>query len=331
VIDPSQSALKELLNRVIDYAGLFPPANLSLAEALHTFRRHRAEPTAWIVARLVLPVDALTQLTAADSATLGSFRISLIPRRVTTSADFTAALQSDLDRANAFLKANPPACLDTIEMLVPEDAARTQALPTLIAEAGRLVRGRTVFWEVPSASNFAEHLALLAEACRAAGPAAAAGEPPALQTPRWGLKLRTGGPRADSIPDSQTIAFALTLSRDPGLPIKFTAGLHHPIRSSVHGAVQHGFINVLMAALLNRHHQLLPDVTAKILDDDRADSFRFEPGYAAWRDLSIATETIRSLRSEVVSFGSCSVAEPLEDLRRLGWLTTDDTEGKVEG
>jgi hypothetical protein len=106
VIDLSRSALKELLNQVIDYAGLFPPANLSLAEALHTFRRHRAEPTAWIVARLVAPIDALTQLTAADSATLGPFRISLIPGRVTTSADFTAALQSDLDRAHTFLDWN---------------------------------------------------------------------------------------------------------------------------------------------------------------------------------------------------------------------------------
>ena len=45
-----------------------------------------------------------------------------------------------------------------------------------------------------------------------------------------GLKIRCGGATPRSVPSSADIAFALTACRKADVPVKFTAGLHHPLR-----------------------------------------------------------------------------------------------------
>ena len=46
----------------------------------------------------------------------------------------------------------------------------------------------------------------------------------------FGYKLRTGGVTVDAFPASMQIAKALVTPATHQLPIKFTAGLHHPLR-----------------------------------------------------------------------------------------------------
>jgi hypothetical protein len=46
----------------------------------------------------------------------------------------------------------------------------------------------------------------------------------------------------------------------------------------------------------------------------------FNGNVARWLDLPLRTELIEDLRRQVVGFGSCSVDEPLNDLRMLGWV-----------
>jgi len=106
------------------------------------------------------------------------------------------------------------------------------------------------------------------------------------------------------------------------LPIKFTAGLHHPLRQ-YREEVQtkmHGFLNVLGAAVLAAEHQWDAHQTSIMLEDEDADSFSFTQDFFAWREWKIDTERLQYRRRFVVSFGSCSFDEPREDLRTLGLL-----------
>ena len=48
-------SLRALLTRLIDYAGLFPPAALSWPQVAANYTRYLASPEAWILNRLVLP------------------------------------------------------------------------------------------------------------------------------------------------------------------------------------------------------------------------------------------------------------------------------------
>jgi hypothetical protein len=52
-------SLRALLSNLIDYAGLYPPAALPLAEAVEKYREHLVSPESWMLNRMVLPSTAL--------------------------------------------------------------------------------------------------------------------------------------------------------------------------------------------------------------------------------------------------------------------------------
>ena len=108
-----------------------------------------------------------------------------------------------------------------------------------------------------------------------------------------------------------------------GVPIKFTAGLHHPLRHFDPGmqVPVHGFVNVFTAGILAHARRLGAEQLQAILEDEEASHFVFTDEAFRWKDLSVPVDAIaRARRDRVVSFGSCSFDEPREDLRALGLL-----------
>src|SRR5207249_3947598 len=108
--------------------------------------------------------------------------------------------------------------------------------------------------------------------------------------------------------------------------IKFTAGLHHPLRQ-YREEVQtkmHGFLNVLGAAALAAEHRWDTNQTATMLEDENVESFSFTDDFFGWREWRIETKRLQYRRRFVVSFGSCSFDEPREDLRALNLLEGTD-------
>ena len=115
------------------------------------------------------------------------------------------------------------------------------------------------------------------------------------------------------------IARALVTAATHQLPIKFTAGLHHPIRQfrDEVKTKMHGFLNVLGAAVLAAEHRWDADQAVTMLEDEDPRSFSFTDDFFAWRDWKIDTERLQYRRKFVRSFGSCSFDEPRDDLRAL--------------
>src|SRR5712692_7899442 len=56
------AALRALLSGLIDYAGLFPPAQLSLQDAVSNFVRYARGPHAWMLGKFVVPAAQLGEL-----------------------------------------------------------------------------------------------------------------------------------------------------------------------------------------------------------------------------------------------------------------------------
>jgi hypothetical protein len=127
---------------------------------------------------------------------------------------------------------------------------------------------------------------------------------------------------ADAFPTSAQISGALVTPATHQLPIKFTAGLHHPIRQfrDEVKTKMHGFLNVLGAAVLAAEHHWDAHQAATMLEDENSDSFSFTDDFLAWREWKIDVERLRYRRKFVTSFGSCSFDEPREDLRALALL-----------
>lgn len=80
-------SFRAMLTNVVDYAGLYPPASLSLDETVANYERYRVSRYAWMLNRLVLPIEKLQEVTIGDA-----WRITLLvagepgplPRQVET-------------------------------------------------------------------------------------------------------------------------------------------------------------------------------------------------------------------------------------------------------
>ena len=191
-----------------------------------------------------------------------------------------------------------------LEMFLPHDVELA-----FLKEARSLIGNLPAFWEAPP-ERTEQTIALLAELNSD------------VDKPTFGFKLRTGGVTADAFPTSQQIARALVTPATHQVPIKFTAGLHHPIRQ-YRDEVQtkmHGFLNVLGAAVLAAEHKWDAHQTAAMLEDENAESFSFDDEFFAWHEWKIDIKRLKDRRKFVTSFGSCSFDEPREDLRALNFL-----------
>ena len=83
----------------------------------------------------------------------------------------------------------------------------------------------------------------------------------------------------------------------------------------------HGFLNVFGAAALAWGADLgAAEVAACVAETDPV-SFAFDDAGFAWRDHVLAAEALAAVRRDWLGgFGSCSFAEPRDDLTGLGML-----------
>lgn len=301
------ASLRALLSHSIDYAGMFPPCSLGLEPALQNQAGYVRSLDSWMLGAFVLSVerfDATRQLLSQFDAQ-HPLRVAALGPKTANAHAFLEAL----DEADAAIRALSRHNVDLVsishlEMFLPHDVDVVS-----LKEARSILGDLLVFWEAPP-DKAEQTIALLAEFNSDA------------DSPTFGYKLRTGGVTADAFPTSMQIAKALVTPATHQLPIKFTAGLHHPLRQ-YRDEVQtkmHGFLNVLGAAALAAEHRWDANQTAVMLQDENADSFSFTDDFFAWREWRIDTKRLQYRRRFVVSFGSCSFDEPREDLRALKLL-----------
>jgi hypothetical protein len=229
--------------------------------------------------------------------------------RTANRDEFLAALEIATEKIRSFSAEHVDlVSIGQLEMPLPQDVDLG-----LLAKMRSILKSLElqVFWETPI-NSAEEAIALVAEHNSQTGAA------------EFGYKLRTGGVTADAFPTSQEIARALVAAARQRVPIKFTAGLHHPIRQfrDEVKTKMHGFLNVLGAAVLAAEYQWDEQQTSEMLEDENGDSFSFHGDFFAWREWKITTDQIKTRRKLVTSFGSCSFDEPREDLRALNLPTS---------
>jgi hypothetical protein len=301
------ASLRALLARSIDYAGMFPPCSLGFDQALRNQAEYVHSPDAWMLGAFVLSTgqfDAAKQLLSQFDAQHPLRVAALGPKAASADAFLDA-----LDEADAAIRSLSRHNVDLVsishlEMFLPHDVDVAS-----LEEARSILSDLPVFWEAPP-DRAEQTIALLTEFNSDADSAT------------FGYKLRTGGVTGDAFPTAMQIAKALVTPATHQLPIKFTAGLHHPLRQyreEVHTKM-HGFLNVLGAAVLAAEHRWDANRTAIMLEDENVDSFSFADDFFAWREWRIDTKRLQYRRRFVVSFGSCSFDEPRDDLHALKLL-----------
>lgn len=297
--------VRSLLENLIDYAGLFPPAELPMADAVRNYAAYRQSEYSWMLGKFIVPASRLEEFEQAAAefwprdGEAGFWKLSVLGG---------ASLKDDLANVNRFSRRHSfgeqaaAVMIDTIEFkasaVAEIEAAMRVMHPTL-----------SCFIEIPITNDPTELIRAIGEEGAFA-------------------KVRTGGVTADAFPSSQNLARFITACADEDVGFKATAGLHHPLRSvnrltyqpDSASAMMHGFLNVFLAAAFAQSGTSFQQLV-EMLDETSLEAFRIEERSITWQDEMLVVGHIRNARHLFsISFGSCSFTEPIEDLQRLHLL-----------
>jgi hypothetical protein len=289
-------AAEVLLRSLIDYAGTFPPAKLSLAEAIKVYADHRSQVHAWMLGRFVLPSTALEEFDTVAPPFLrkahGLWPVTIVGDRETMP---DARRLADFNR-----EWKGRAAIVAVEfgpMTPSEIAATARGLP----------RDLDMYFEIPPGSDIE---ATLAEIATSSGRA----------------KIRTGGLTPNAFPDAMALIGFLEACHHARVPFKATAGLHHAVTGSyaLTGAADsarvsmYGFLNVALAALFVQVGDN-PIDTLDVLRESSPEAFSFSNEGLLWRERIISLVSLANVRRRFFKgFGSCVFSEPIAELVRLG-------------
>lgn len=280
---------------IVDYAGLFPPATCSMADAISSYNTYRRSPDRWMLGRFIVAASRLDELASAFDAS----GIDVPPAEPwQISAVLGADVVGEVGRVHAFRAAGAArgVVVDSIECKVTSPRQVEQVVDRL---PGDLIR----HLEVPMAGPYGTLVAAIGSAGAHA-------------------KVRTGGTTADLIPASDELLAFLLAVVSHQVPFKATAGLHHPFRGSyplsyepgAARAMMYGFVNLLVAtAEIVRNGS--SDEARDILEERDPMAFEREPDAIIWRGRRYGDDELGAVRQRFFrAFGSCSFREPVDEL-----------------
>ena len=280
-----------------------------MADAVDEYRSARTGSEGWIVDRFICPSGRLEELLGVLVPTMTSgeepWRLS-----VTASPGWIEDLTSDAGAIRTFIEATASAAsVELVELRVPPVVA---AEPQLLGvDAARFLQAypAIVFFELPWDTDPKEAMDALAATRSESGRS-------------LGVKLRCGGLSPEVFPSPEEAARFITAAAARTLPMKATAGLHHPVRhlDPATGFHHHGFMNVLAANALA--HGGEPEASiAAVLAEEEATAFVLDRSGLSWRGHRVgASELEETRRSAFMAYGSCSFLEPVADLTASGVL-----------
>lgn len=300
VTDP---AARVLLDGIVDYAGLFPPAALEMRDAVRHYARYRGGESGWMLGRFVCGVARLDEFERCAEPLLPRDPGAL-PWRV--AAVCTENVVADVEAIARFNAAN--------RWSTDECSAVIDAVEVKLSSADEVARidrafgdDVIVYCEVPATGDLRPIIETIALAGRRA-------------------KLRTGGVVADAFPDADRVLDFVYACVEARVPFKCTAGLHHalcgtyPLTYAADSAQapMYGFLNVFLAAALAAQGAAR-DLARAMLHESEAASIVWHEEHLEWRGQRLDRVHLARVREEVaIAFGSCSFTEPVGEARALG-------------
>jgi hypothetical protein len=291
-------SVRALLSEIADYAGLFPPSQISMPEAVANYAAYKNGNYKWMLGRFVVPVNRLKEFSECAenffSKDEESWKLSVL-----AGEDIYETIRQIESFNTEYL---PRLVCDSMEV-----KANTSAMIEKIAEA--VPPNFATYFEIPLTEDLADLVSTLANNKQRA-------------------KIRTGGIVENAFPSNKQITCFMRTCLTANVPFKATAGLHHPIRcmkpltyeKDAPEGMMNGFLNVFLAAgFLKQGYQ--PGFINELLEDESAENFKFEDYGVCWQEFFLSTAALKTLREKnIISFGSCSFDEPIEDLREIGIL-----------
>jgi len=290
--------VEQLLAGFIDYAGLFPPASLAMADAVGNYGAYASGPAAWMLGRFVVPARRLEEFAVCYEGLRPAERG---PGCWVLSGVLGPDPAGDLELVRRY---NQGPMGDRARVVAVEGVA---VRPEEVRRLAALVpRGLRLAIELPLNGP-------LAALVRAVGEVGAL------------AKARTGGTRPEDIPEPEAVLGFLAACAAERQACKVTAGLHHPVRrvapltyeQGSTCARMFGYLNLLLAAAALWHGRRAE--ARGLLEEEDSGGLAVTESGLAWRGQAFSVEELRTTRREFVrAMGSCSFTEPVTELEALG-------------
>jgi hypothetical protein len=303
-----QPTVRVAFEGLIDYAGLFPPAKLDMAQALGEYDDCRRGDYAWMLGKFIVPASRMPELLERMSAE--RLPLSVIVDAGNDPRSWFGNANAVLERIAAYRLKEARVSIDALEVPLPRLVSKRDTYEATIGQCAMLaekhgLRDLPAYVEIPRDERFEELLSNTAQALR-----------------RYDLhgKVRCGGLTPDAYPSPQELARYIWTDREYAGGFKATAGLHHPVRhyNAAAGATMHGFLNLLFATALADRLEVAE--LAKILDDTEAAHFVFNDRDVRYMAEEISLDDLEAARAHFMAYGSCSFSEPVDDLIALSIL-----------
>lgn len=258
-----------------------------MPEALAAHRDSAAGAHAPMLGRFLCPASRLDELTSA----IGSQERLKLGLIMDTGIGGLASAIADSAEDRRLL-------LEAVEIPLPPEGDQGEAAHETLHALSRVPLEVDVFIELPRVHGWRDALSLVAARGR-------------------GAKLRTGGLSADAFPSEVEVAEFVRACVAEKAPFKCTAGLHNAVRHrDEHTGYEHqGFLNLLLAVCRGVRGASMRELVKVLSQRDPAelvDEFH-----------TVDVRTARTARRRFVSYGSCSFAEPVDDLTGLGLLAKE--------
>ncbi len=292
MVNEKSQVLAVLLEGLFDYAGLFPPANLCLNDAVKEFNQLVESSIGFTIQKFVCPVGKLDLF--AESWKI----ISSEPASLSVLGTSYEAISQDLKAIDNFLVSNPQiAEIVSYEVKSNADSKMSKAIAKQIQNSGI----EKAYIELQWGEKMTEQIHDLAS------------------TEFFSAKARTGGIDPNLFPNSNELAGFLYEAMNVDLEFKLTAGLHHalPYVDSMQ-CHHHGLLNVLVVTSLIASEDLSIREVIEILETKFIENPSSSADKISFGEYSIDSEMAEIGRSYFDSIGSCSITEPVESLTNIG-------------
>ena len=334
-----KESLRTFMNGLIDYAGLFPPADLPLNEAISEYISQIKSDNSQMLSRFIIHTSKLDELDEFLPLfkDVGPLRLSVLGGGGNSDDEYLNKIDQNITNINDYREKHGNKIeIDVIECKMPSNSPSKSTMEKATASLNR--NGLTHYHEFaelpPVGMNYSTEIddsswdkditptvKLISKLDNA------------------GIKLRCGGIVKEAFPSVEQVAAMIQTCVIIGVPMKFTAGLHHPIRhfADEYDEYMHGFINTFGAGVFattfpkpknSQEKYRMFILLSHMIDDQNAENFSFTNDSMTWKvgddrdtQFEIDAETIENARKNgMISYGSCSFQEPIDDLTQLGWM-----------
>lgn len=334
-----KESLRTFMDGLIDYAGLFPPANLPLGRAIDDYIKHLKGKNSWMLGRFIIPVIRFAELDPFVPLfdKIGPLGLAVLGSGGKSNDEYLSKVSEDVAKINEYRdKHGGKVEIEVYECKLPSNSP---SKGTMEKATGLLNNnGLSHYHEFPELPDVGINYSTNKDES-AWDDVIAPVVSMISELKGTGIKLRCGGIVNEAFPSVEQVAAMIQTCALVGIPMKCTAGLHHPIRhfADEYDSYMHGFINTFGAGVFTSNFPEPRNSQEKfrmfillshMVSDQEANNFEFKNGGMVWKVgddrntiFEFDNESINNCRKKgMISYGSCSFQEPIDDLKQLGWM-----------